>query len=147
VSGCGSSSHPPAAQTVQGPGFTFSAPAGWQLSHGAGRASATHGAELVQVVTFKLVRPYSDKLFAAVEKELTARMRAIVQQTDGKLVSATTVSPAGIRSHSYRVEVGDHVDEYIFVLRGSREYQLLCRRSSSSSTDFCGQLVKTFAVS
>jgi hypothetical protein len=115
------------------------------VARGAGRAAARHDSELVQVVTFKLVRPYNDKLFGAVERELAARMATIAQQTGGTLAGQSTVSPGGVRSHSYRVEVGDHVDEYTFLLRDSKEYQLLCRRMSSSSDGVCKQLLDTFS--
>src|SRR5262249_21589857 len=75
VAGCGSSSSPQQFRGVSGPGFRFSAPTGWRITHGSGRVSAEHGADLVQVVTFKLVRPYRDSLFGAVENELKLRMQ------------------------------------------------------------------------
>jgi hypothetical protein len=46
----------------------------------------------------------------------------------------------------YTVTVGDHVDEYTFVLRGRREYQLLCRRKASNGDDACRQLLTSFAT-
>ena len=64
---------------------------------------------------------------------------------NGTVSGSRTVTTAGIRSHSYEVKVGDHVDEYTFVLRGLREYQLLCRRRSSSSDAACKQLIASFA--
>ena len=146
LAGCGNSTEAGKSQLVIGSGFRFSAPAGWRISQGAGRVSAQQGAELVQVATFKLVKPYRDSLFEKVTTELDARMAAIVQETGGKLDGSSTVSPAGIRSHSYRVNVADHVDEYTFVLRRAREYQLLCRRDASSSSSFCTQLVRSFAI-
>ena len=146
LAGCGSSSSGGKSQAVAGPGFTFAAPAGWQVTHGDGRASAQHGSDLVQVVTFKLVKPYSGSLFDAVETELNQRMDEIAQETGGKVVGRRVVTPAGIRSHSYRVDDGDHVDEYTFVLRSSKEYQLLCRRDSSSSNANCKRLIATFKI-
>jgi hypothetical protein len=146
LTGCGKATKAEKSQLVIGPGFRFSAPAGWQVTQGGGRASAQQGAELVQVVTFKLVKPYRDSLFDKVTTELDARMATIAQETGGKLDGTSTVSPAGIRSHSYRVNVADHVDEYTFVLRRAKEYQLLCRRDESSSTSFCSQLVHSFAI-
>jgi len=44
------------------------------------------------------------------------------------------------------VQVGDHVEEYTFVLRGMREVQLLCRRSASSSDAVCKQLIAGFEL-
>ena len=106
--------------------------------------SASRGGELVQVATFSLLKPYTADLFAPVEKELRARMRQVAAQSGGTVSGSTTVTAGGIRSHAYEVTVGDHVDEYTFVLRGRREYQLLCRRAKSSGADACKQLVRTF---
>jgi hypothetical protein len=146
LAGCGNSTKAAKSQLVIGPGFRFSAPAGWRVTQAAGRASAARDAELVQVVAFKLVKPYRDSLFDKVTTELDARMATIVQETGGQLDGSSTVSPAGIRSHSYRVVAADHVDEYTFVLRRAKEYLLLCRRNESSSTSFCAQLVQSFAI-
>jgi hypothetical protein len=70
----------------------------------------------------------------------------VAQQSGGKVAGHSVVTAAGIRSHVYDVEVGDHVDEYTFVLRGKREYQLLCRRKASHDTSFCDELVSSFGV-
>jgi hypothetical protein len=97
------------------------------------------------VARFKLVHPYTDELFDRVAGELAARMKVIAAQTRGTVAGAKTVTAGGIRSHAYDVKVGDHVDQYTFVLRQKREFQLLCRRRSSSSDAVCVQLVKSFA--
>src|SRR6476660_1290410 len=143
--GCGGSSaskEPP--QTVNGPGFTFSAPAGWQLATGRRLASAAHGADLVQVATFPLLKPYSDALFAKVERELNARMKEVAKQTGGTVSGPSTVTTGGVRSHSYEVRSGDRIDQYTFVLRNMREYQLLCRRQKSSNDDAWKLLITSF---
>src|SRR4029078_6356356 len=122
LAGCGGSSEsdsPPVR--VHGTGFSFLAPSGWKVEHGGGKAMATHDSELVQVSTFRLLKPYSSGLFPRVERELATRMRQLAQQTGGSVSQGRTVDAAGIKSHSYRVTVGDHVDEYTFVLRGRRE--------------------------
>src|SRR5438093_5990927 len=142
--GCGGSSAGEQAQTLNGRGFRFAAPAGWRVRRDARMLSASRGGELVQVATFSLLKPYTADLFAPVEKELRARMRQVAAQSGGTVSGSTTVTAGGIRSHAYEVTVGDHVDEYTFVLRGRREYQLLCRRAKSSGADACKQLVRTF---
>lgn len=108
--------------------------------------SASQDSELVQVATFPLVKPYRAALFGRVAGELRSRMQQVAQQSGGSVTGDTTVTAAGIRSHAYDVAVGDHVDEYTFVLRGKREYLLLCRRKASSSGDACDQLVRTFEL-
>jgi hypothetical protein len=101
--------------------------------------------ELLRVATFPLMRQYTPALFDRVEKELSVRMAQVAQQTGGTLKGQRTVKAGGIESHQYDVGVGDHVDQYTFVLSGKREYQLLCRRKSSSKDDFCQALVTSFA--
>ena len=145
LAGCGGSSAPK-AQVVAGTGFRFEAPAGWKVERTPRRVSATHDSELVQVATFPLLKPYRPALFVRVAKELVTRMDQVAKQVDGTVSGSRTVTAAGIRSHSYDVRVGDHVDQYTFVLRGMREYLLLCRRRSSSSGAACRQLIAGFRV-
>jgi hypothetical protein len=145
LAGCGGSGAPK-SQRVSGPGFSFEAPAGWKVERAVGRVSATRGSEVVQVATFPLLRPYSTALFARVAKELTARMGQVAQQVHGKVSGTRAVTAGGIRSHSYDVQVGNHVDEYTFVLRGLHELQLLCRRTASGSDSACKRLIASFKL-
>ena len=146
IAGCGGSgaAKPAAATPVHGNGYSFQAPAGWKIEHTSQQASATHGSELVRVATFPLVKPYTAGLFGRVAVELKARMADVARQTGGTVDGGRTVTAGGIRAHSYRVTVGDHVDEYTFVLRGMREFQLLCRRAQSHDETFCARLVASF---
>ncbi len=146
LAGCGGSGGGKSTQHVTGPGFSFDAPDGWRVARSGGRVSAGSGAELVQVATFRLLKPYSNALFAKVATELKVRMTAVAGQTGGRLAGAAVVTAAGIRSHSFRVEAADTIDEYTFVLRGRREYQLLCRRASSHGADVCRGLIQSFAI-
>jgi len=114
------------------------------VSVGSRRASASQGDELVQVATFPLLKPYSDALFAKVERELDVRMKEVAKQTGGTVSGSSTVTAGGVRSHSYEVRSGDRIDQYTFVLRNMREYQLLCRRQTSSSDDACRLLITSF---
>ena len=98
------------------------------------------------MAAFPLLKPYTAALFARVEQELSTRMRQIAQQTGGTVSGATTVTAGGIRAHSYEVKAGATIDAYTFVLRGMREFQLLCRREASSSDDACTQLLTSFTV-
>jgi hypothetical protein len=144
LAGCGGSGEPKAQwQAVKGPTFRFDAPEGWQVSTGGRRTVVSHDSELVQVATFPLVHAYRPALFTKVESELASRMAAVAKQTGGTVIDHSVVTADGIRSHSYDVRVGDHVDEYTFVLRGKREYQLLCRRLHSTDGAFCKRLVSS----
>jgi hypothetical protein len=148
LAGCGGSgAKEQPAQSLRGSGFSFDAPAGWRIERSSRRVTAANGAELLQVASFPLLRPYSHGLFAKVEKELAARMHQIAAQSGGTVSGPSTVTADGIRAHSYEVKAGDIVDEYTFVLRGRHEFQLLCRRRAASSGDTCKQLLASFAVS
>ena len=148
LAGCGgSSAAEQPSQSLSGSGFTFEAPAGWTVTRSPRRVTAAHDGELLQVASFPLLKPYSNSLFAKVEKELAARMQQIAAQSGGTVTGPQTVTAGGIRAHSYQVKAGDTIDEYTFVLRGMREFQLLCRREASSSDDSCKQLLASFAVS
>lgn len=129
---------------VHGPGFRFAAPDGWRVSGGGRWARASRDSQLVQVTIFPLLRPYNDGLFDRVRGELDARMQGVAQQLHGSVVGTRTVTAAGIRSHSYQVTAGKDIVEYTFVLRGKREYELLCRRPASASDDPCAGLVRSF---
>jgi hypothetical protein len=147
LAGCGGSSTPKESwQTVRGPGFRFQAPSGWTVKTLGEMTTASQDSELSQVATFPLARIYTARLFTKVESELALRMAQVAKQTGGTVEGHSVVAPAGIRSHSYDVRVGDHVDEYTFVLRGMREYQLLCRRKSSDHAPFCERLVSSFTL-
>jgi hypothetical protein len=145
LAGCGSST-PAKPQLVRATGFSFEAPAGWQVKSAKGTTSATSKTQLVEVTTFPLVKRYDDALFAKVARELALRMREVATQLHGKVTHARTFTVDGVRSHSYDVTVGGDVIEYTFVLRGKQEFQLLCR-SNTAGADFCVQLLKTFAAS
>jgi hypothetical protein len=146
LAGCGGNGHSNAStgQAVTGPGFRFTAPDGWKVTRSANGAAAADGGRLVEVSTFPLARAYTPDLFAAVEKELKARMDTLARERGGTVAPGKPVTVGGIRSHSYRVESDGMVDDYVFVLRGKREYQLLCRRKSSDSDDPCTLLVTSF---
>jgi hypothetical protein len=132
--------------TVDGYGFRFEAPVGWKVSRSTAKTAAARDSELVQVATFPLLKPYTDALFDRVARELAVRMQELAGETGGKLSGRSTATVDGNRSHVYDVAVGDHVDQYTFVLRGKREYQLLCRRKTSSDDAFCKRLLATFAL-
>jgi FPC/CPF motif-containing protein YcgG len=73
-------------------------------------------------------------------------MNQVAKQVGGTVSAHRAVTAAGIRSWSYDVSDGGDIDQYTFVLRGPREYLLLCRRHSSSSTAACEQLISGFQL-
>lgn len=132
--------------TVRGHGFSFAAPSGWKVAGSTRSLSASQDSQLVQVNSFPLIRPYTDALFAKVKKELDVRMQAVAKDAGGSVTGSRTVTVNGGRAHSYEVTAGGDVLEYTFVLRGMKEFELLCRRPSSKSDDNCRQLLSSFSA-
>ncbi len=146
LAGCGGSSAPK-TQVVRGAGYHFDAPGGWKVKRSATGVSAAHGdLDLVRVSTFRLQKPYRPALFTAASKELDRVAGQLAVQLKGRLASSDSVRAAGSDARSYRIEIGDRVEQVTFVLRGRREYQLLCRRSAKGSTAACRSIVSTFAL-
>ena len=147
LAGCGGSSEPVKPPTrVAGPGFSFRAPSGWQVQRSDGKVGASQDSELVQVASFRLLKPYRTELFDRVERSSRRGWGSWRSRPAARSRRRGPSRPTAIRSHSYTVTVGDHVDEYTFVLRGRREYQLLCRRKASHGDDACRQLLTSFAT-
>jgi len=71
-------------------------------------------------------------------------MQIVATQAKGTISGSSTVTAGGGRAHSYRVQAGDNLLEYTFVLRGMREYELLCRRPSNADDAACKQLLSSF---
>jgi hypothetical protein len=130
LAGCGGSGgSQPTFQDVRTANFRFQAPAGWSVKTQGRVTTASQDSELVQVATFPLAKAYTAALFDKVGPEILIRMKQVANQSGGKISGRSVASPGGIKSHVYEVKVGDHVDQYVFVLRDKREYQLLCLAS------------------
>jgi hypothetical protein len=94
------------------------------------------------VVTFPLARRYADDLFGKVRSELDVRMAAVAKQANGSVAGHDVATVDGTRSHVYDVRVGDRTDRYTFVLRGKREFLLLC----SADSAVCDELAASFVA-
>ena len=129
-------------QAAAAPGAHFRVPAAWHVTTAAGRTTAKDGSQFVQVATFPLVHRYTDKLFDRVQSELAIRMAAVAQASKGTVSAHRVAVVDGTRSHVYDVEVGGRTDRYTFVLRGKREFLLLC----SADSDVCDELAASFVA-
>lgn len=105
-----------------------------------GRTTARDGASFVQVATFPLVHPYTPALFAKVQSELAIRMAEVARRGGGKVRGHTVVTVDGDKSHSYEIALGDRTDRYTFLLRGRREFLLVC----SADAAVCDELAASF---
>jgi hypothetical protein len=129
-------------RTVAGPGFTFSAPADWEveLRGRSGSASPEAGAtKLVSVRLFRLARPYRPALWETVVPELDRVAAELAQQLDGRIDASATVVVDGRRAKRYDIRYDrdgtEIVERTAFVLKGRREFQLVCRYEAADEDD------------
>jgi hypothetical protein len=142
LAGCGGSGQSNRRwQTVTRQGVHFRAPADWTVTVANGRTTAKDGASFVQVATFPLVHPYTASLFARVESELAIRMAEVAKRDGGTVRGHRVVVVDGDKSHSYDVALRDRTDRYTFLLRGKREFLLVC----SADAAVCDELAASFS--
>jgi hypothetical protein len=124
---------------VRGPGFSFSAPAGWRTSRPPRAVVVQSGKSRISVTTYTLQKPYTPALFAAAAKELDGVAAKLAAAAGTALTAKQTVAVAGEKIRAYRfgtTRIG-------FVLVGKREYQLLCE----DAVDACALLFESFTLS
>jgi hypothetical protein len=130
-------------QQVRGDGFTFEAPATWTVS----AAAATHGpVDRVEVLVFRLLRPYIRDRRAAVARELDRDAARLASQLKGAVSSRSWLRAGGADARSYGIAYGGRVSQITFVLDGRREFQLLCRRRAGADVTPCTQLLRSFRI-
>jgi len=121
----------------------FEAPSGWTVEHTLRTASAWTGRQLVQVTVLPLGRAYSPALFAKVQPEIE-RVATGLKDKLHATVAGRTLRVAGEQAWQYDLKSGDTVWQVTFFLRGKREFQLYCRRTSRDSNAPCSTLVSSF---
>ena len=141
---------------VKGVGFRFEAPPGWTAKSTETAAEARRdaaGSALVSATTFTLLKPYTPALFPLAAKELDRVAAKLAAQSKSTLTESTTVTVDGRKVRAYRLTVhpasGAPFDERIgFVLRGKKEYQLLCHApvGAGDPDGACALLYSTFTI-
>ncbi len=133
---------------LQGQGFRFEAPAGWKVVRKPGSVAASDGkVNLVQTQHFTLEKPYRTAIFAKAAHELDGVAAQVAVQVHGRLETRATRQIAGRKTRYYEIAYGPgKIEEIAFVLVDRNEYQVLCRRASSSPDANCAQLFSTFAL-
>jgi hypothetical protein len=155
--GGGSKQAQPTGNTVvKGVGFRFEAPPGWTTKSTATASEARRdaaGRTVVSARVFTLLKPYTAKLFVRAAKELDQVAAKLAAQSRSELAESKTITVDGERVRAYRLTVhpasGPSFDERIgFVLRGKREYQLLCRApvGSADPGGACALLYASFTI-
>jgi hypothetical protein len=160
MAGCGGESdagEPLATRAVSGPGFTFSAPQGRELSRAPRSVSVLPaeegGQELVSVTVFPLVKPYRPALWTQAAEELDGVAERLTKSLGGELVQEPmTVRRGGLRGRLYEIDYereGVELRQRLTLLLSRRtEYQLLCRwEASTDAPEDCGILETSFKTS
>jgi len=130
-------------QQVQGNGFSFNAPADWTVDG----ATATNGdVDRVEVIVFRLQRPYEQAKRAAVARELDRNASQLATQLKGSVTSKRWAQAGGLDARSYTIGFDGKTEEITFALDDLREYQLLCRRGASADAAPCTELLRSFRV-
>jgi hypothetical protein len=141
VAGCGGS-HRTGYVRVDGPGYTFSAPAGWRVKRTPATVSATSGDRVVSVTVFQLARPFRAGVLAEARRELDRVVGQLAAKEHGRLTDSHDV-PDG-RRYAIALDGGKRVQEITFRLAGNHEYQLLCTRRRGDDGSVCARLALSF---
>jgi hypothetical protein len=151
LAGCGGSTaaEPPDTKTVPGAGFTFDAPAAWNVAHGKDSVTAKAGSSLVSVTAYPLLKRYDPALFDQVAAELDRSVAKLAQNAKGTVVERKTTEVAQRKIRDYRYVANGFATRLGFVFEGKREWQLLCRaRAEDDDPDgACKLLFDSFSVS
>lgn len=150
LAACGDQAGP---QVVTGTGYSFQAPGNWHIARSAREVRASEGgdsAALVGVSRFALLRAFRPALWTKVVRELDGASDAIARQQHGSVTDAKDVSISGEHARRYTVTYELRgmtlVEELVFVLRGKREYLLLCRYEQGAPRDACDSLESSFRL-
>lgn len=134
--------------TVQGDGYHFDAPAGWTVTHTGTSVAAAHGSQTISVTTFRLRKPYRAELWKQAVKELDGVAAKLAAELHGTLVTSRSVKLGGAPARQYELAFTKNgerlVEQITFVLRGRREYELLCRYKAGKDEPACAQLLVSF---
>jgi hypothetical protein len=155
LAGCGGGGgkkEPIATQLVTGPGFAFEVPDGWLVTRKTRTitvAPAGAGPELVQVLYFRLGKPFRPSLWTKVVREIDAVAKQLATQLKGTVSPGRTVRVGGIRGRQYEISFtkgGTELRERItFLLRARREFELLCQWSTKDGEpEACRVLTASF---
>ena len=148
LAGCGGGKTGEQPQLVQGDGFRFTAPPGWQVQHTRTASLARHGAlDVVEVFVFKTQKEYRTALFPKLPQELDRVSASLAKKLGGHVVSRRQVVVDGRKAWSYRTASHKSYEQITFVFEGRKEYELLCQRAEGEDDLPCAQLLTSFALS
>jgi hypothetical protein len=138
---------------VQGTGYTFRAPASWQVVRTGRQVQAAEGKRslaLVSVSRLPLLRTFRPELWAKVVPELDRVADGLARQQHGSVTESTSARLSDENARRYRIAYDLRgtklLEEVAFVLRGKTEYLLLCRYEQTASHEACDSLMSSFRL-
>lgn len=141
------------AKLVQGTGYTFRAPASWQVVRTARQVQAVEGKgsfALVSVSRLPLRNAFRPELWSKVVPELDRVVDGLARQQSGSITESTSTKIAGEDARRYHIAYDLRgkklVEEVAFVLRGKTEFLLLCRYEQTVSHAACDDLMASFRL-
>jgi hypothetical protein len=141
AAGCGGSGKTSAGgKRVRGEGYTFRAPADWQVRRRLRIVEAHSGDALVSVTALPLAKAFEPSLWQQAVKEMDSRAAQYAQQAGTTVGRSSTITVAGQQARSYELKNDRRL---AFLLVGKREYVLYCRNAGST----CDALFSSFALS
>jgi hypothetical protein len=142
-------------QTIRGNGYTASVPADWTLERPPRTIAAANpnGPEAVSVGSFRLAKAFRPALWNDAVAELNDVAARLAERVapSGRVDASRDATIAGRRARLYEIrytrEGEQMLDRVIFILVGTREFQLTCRirvDEPEVGDDACARLLSSF---
>jgi hypothetical protein len=150
LAACGNGGTGTGERLIRGPDYSFSGPAGWEVSRTQRELRLTSGLNVVSVTRFQLARAFRPELWPEVVKELDQAAEAVATRQRGEVDDRQTVTISGLRARRYDIRYEadgkELVQRIAFVLRGKTAYLLLCRYAPGGDTRACDGLLATYRL-
>lgn len=149
ASACGSSGGGgTASRTLLGPGFSFSAPAGWSVRRTTGSVAVRSGGATVSAAVYRIGKAYDPSQFEAATKELDRVASQAAAAAGGRVTRSRTTTVAARKARVYELATPKQRVHLGFLLSGRREFQLLCEapRAAAFPDAACALLFASFAL-
>lgn len=149
LGGCGGGDEAASeTKTVTTPTYSFAAPADWRTRAEARTLTvADEQGSVLAVTTFRLARPFRPDRWDSAVAELDSVAAELADELGGRVASRATARVAGGRARLYSfVGAEDDTRRVAFVLRGRREFQLLCRWPDGADASACEAFLRSFRL-
>ncbi|MBV8257455.1 MAG: hypothetical protein JO073_06505 [Actinobacteria bacterium] len=149
VGACGSSGGSArATKVLEGPGFSFSAPATWSVRRAPGSVAVRRQGATVSAAVYRIGKAYDPSQFALAARELDAVAARAAAVAGGRITQSRTTSVASRKARVYDLATPNRKLHIGFLLDGRREFQLLCEAPLAAAFPdaACALLFSSFAL-